>query len=344
MIPTRLLTLVALTAALGAVLPASIGVDAQSASAPPLSRKAQLLRRAPRDPALRAAIAEAREAGRDRGPDVVPGVLAVKFAEDTDPARVSTLAAHHGVDAVKQPAFTDFYLFTFDRDQDLAAAARALAAERGVVYAEPVGRARTTYRPNDPLYEFQWNFHQLDLERTWDINQGAGREVVVAVIDSGVAYTSEPGYAQATDLAGTTFLPGLRLHLGRRQAPRLRGARHPRHRDDRAVHQQQPRRCRHRVQRRRHSGEGGQRHHRRDLRGAERRRCRHGVPGDPLRGGTRREGDQPEPRIRVPSTPLRDAVQFAVDSGALVVVSAGNSADEGSPPRIRRPTRRRSRA
>jgi serine protease len=332
MIPTRPLTLIALTAALGAVLPASIGVDAQSASAPPLSRKAQLLRRAARDPALRAAIAEARAAGRDRGPDVVPGVLAVKFSGDTDPARVSLLAAHHGVDAVKQPAFTDFYLFTFDRDQDLAAAARALAAERGVVYAEPVGRARTTYRPNDPLYEFQWNFHQLDLERTWDINQGAGREVVVAVIDSGVAYTTEPGYLQATDLAGTTFLPGYDFIWD----------------DDKPL-----------------DFEGHGTHVTGTI--AQSTNNNLGVAGIafnvaviPVKvvsglideiGGAPNVGDAATVSqgirfavehgakiinlslgIRVPSTPLRDAVQFAVDNGALVVASAGNSADEGSPP------------
>ena len=87
------------------------------------------------------------------------------------------------------------------------AAARA-AAEPGVVYAEPLARRYARYRPNDPLYEFQWNLQQLDLERAWDINTGASNAVVVAVIDSGVAYADQGAFAQAPDLAGTRFVPG----------------------------------------------------------------------------------------------------------------------------------------
>jgi serine protease len=34
----------------------------------------------------------------------------------------------------------------------------------------------------------QWNFPVLDMERTWDINPGGSRNVVVAVLDTGVAF------------------------------------------------------------------------------------------------------------------------------------------------------------
>jgi serine protease len=42
--------------------------------------------------------------------------------------------------------------------------------------------------PNDPLYAEQWNFPAIDMERAWDLNPGAAPSIVVAVIDSGVAY------------------------------------------------------------------------------------------------------------------------------------------------------------
>jgi serine protease len=56
------------------------------------------------------------------------------------------------------------------------------------------------------LYHLQWNFQKLDMERTWDINRGAESSVVVAVIDSGVAYTTKGATRQAPDLEGTTFV------------------------------------------------------------------------------------------------------------------------------------------
>ena len=119
---------------------------------------------------------------------------------------------------------------------------------------------------------------------------------MVAVIDSGVAYTSEPGYAQATDLAGTTFVPGYDFIWDDDKPLDFDG--HGTHVTGTI------------AQSTNNSlgvagiafnvavipvkvigGDG-----RRDPRRAERRRCRHGVPGDSLRGGPRREGHQPESR------------------------------------------------
>lgn len=62
--------------------------------------------------------------------------------------------------------------------------------------------------PNDPLYPLQWNMPMVQAEEAWDITRGQG--VVVAVVDSGIAYedythgTSE--YNLAPDLAGKEFV------------------------------------------------------------------------------------------------------------------------------------------
>jgi serine protease len=43
--------------------------------------------------------------------------------------------------------------------------------------------------PNDPLYtQRQWNFPMLNLEQAWDIQPDAGSEIIVAVVDTGMAY------------------------------------------------------------------------------------------------------------------------------------------------------------
>jgi serine protease len=199
---------VALAAAVAAVAVAtshvSTVVRAQDSGS--VSPKVAAIRRAMSDAALRASVAEARLRAEPAA-GVVPGVLAVKFADGMDPAGIGALAADHGAERVARPPFADFHLVTVGEGDDVAAVARALAATPGVVYAEPVARRRAFYRPNDPLYKYQWNLAQLDFERTWDINTGATSAVIVAVVDGGVAFTTvDAGYQQAPDLAGTTFV------------------------------------------------------------------------------------------------------------------------------------------
>lgn len=62
-------------------------------------------------------------------------------------------------------------------------------------------------RVDDPLYQFQWHFEQIHVEDAWNQANGAG--VVVAVIDTGVAFAdSSTGLRQVRDLSGTEFVRG----------------------------------------------------------------------------------------------------------------------------------------
>lgn len=60
--------------------------------------------------------------------------------------------------------------------------------------------------PNDPYYRYQWHMDQIQMPETWDLEDGDG--VVVAVIDTGVAYGGDDRHPQAPDLAETSFVPG----------------------------------------------------------------------------------------------------------------------------------------
>jgi serine protease len=62
--------------------------------------------------------------------------------------------------------------------------------------------------PNDPLYQFQWNFKQIGAEEAWQVSTGRG--VTVAVIDTGVAMENAPerGITRPKDLDGTESTPG----------------------------------------------------------------------------------------------------------------------------------------
>jgi serine protease len=200
---SRRLTAAALLAIIGAFTSLVLHADIVT----PRTGKARLLAGTPRE-------ATVREIPLTKGPHridrsiYVPGHLVVKFAPETTEHAMSTLAAEVGARAVRRPSYADFTYVELPPDVDAETAARQLAATPGVVYAEPDARVFTTFTPNDPLYDLQWNFHKLDMERTWDINRGGESSIVVAVIDSGVAYLTKGALIKAPELADTKFAPG----------------------------------------------------------------------------------------------------------------------------------------
>ena len=93
----------------------------------------------------------------------------------------------------------------------LAASLRALP---GVSWAEPDIEFSATARPNDPDYPKQWNLERIGMPAAWDL-AGDGREsVVVAVLDSGVAYRDTEYRPRAPDLSATRFAPGYDFMAG----------------------------------------------------------------------------------------------------------------------------------
>ena len=63
-------------------------------------------------------------------------------------------------------------------------------------------------KPNDPLYQYQWHFDQVNAEAAWRVS--TGKDVTVAVIDTGVAVADHKakGIKKAKDLEGTGITPG----------------------------------------------------------------------------------------------------------------------------------------
>jgi serine protease len=86
--------------------------------------------------------------------------------------------------------YTDFSYVDVPLDADVPAMAAALAARPEVEYAEPDAMHHLEVTPSDPSFTRQWNMRAINLERAWDINDGA-HDVVVAVIDSGLAMAND---------------------------------------------------------------------------------------------------------------------------------------------------------
>ena len=106
-----------------------------------------------------------RKDGVERLP-YMPGSIIVKYKDDPD----------------------DFDVVGIPMTADPEAMSAAMRSRGDVEFAQPRYRNHAMNRPNDPMYANQWNFPAIDMERAWDIQPGATRDIVVAVLDSGMAY------------------------------------------------------------------------------------------------------------------------------------------------------------
>lgn len=117
----------------------------------------------------------------------VPGEVLVKFkpgvgframmeADGRFKGEIKEEAPQIGVRVVKVPV------------GEVAAKVAAYKGDPRVEYAEPNYIAEVAYEPNDPYYQYgyQWGLEKIEAPSAWDISPGSP-EVIVAVVDSGVA-------------------------------------------------------------------------------------------------------------------------------------------------------------
>ena len=120
--------------------------------------------------------------------EYVAGSVIVKFKNGvTASARNAAMSAAEATD-IERPSYANFEIMQIPADADPEAVAAELSQRPDVEYAQARYRNYPMLRPNDQFYDRQWNFPMLDMERAWDIQPAAGSEVIVAVLDSGVAF------------------------------------------------------------------------------------------------------------------------------------------------------------
>ncbi len=102
---------------------------------------------------------------------------------------------------------TDFEILQLPEGITVEEAVEYLNSLEFVAYAEPDRVRRLHYSPNDPYYSSQWHLENLEMEKTWDYETGEAN-VVVAVLDSGVAYENYAGFQKAPDFSSTRFTQG----------------------------------------------------------------------------------------------------------------------------------------
>ncbi|MCI0573425.1 MAG: S8 family peptidase, partial [Myxococcaceae bacterium] len=130
-----------------------------------------------------------------RGERIVPGEVLVGLSPRVaDPAAVLRTVGELGVRAELAGASTrtlhrirfrqaDGRTPTVAETRQLA---ERLAGRPGIRYTVPNRRLTASAQPDDTHFGLQWHFNAIGLPAAWDVANGVGSDVVVAVVDTGV--------------------------------------------------------------------------------------------------------------------------------------------------------------
>lgn len=160
------------------------------------------------------------------GPDKVVGEIVVKFKPGTTEAAMAALHARHGVTELATSRFSGVKRLKISPRKTIEDMVAIYRRNPNVEYAEPNFIAHALWSPNDPHYApYQWHLDNtehggIEMEAAWSITTGRP-DIIVAVIDSGVAYEDYDqyvarnkrtgywiNYLRAPDLAQTAFVAG----------------------------------------------------------------------------------------------------------------------------------------
>ncbi len=90
----------------------------------------------------------------------------------------------------------------------LDAAVQLVSRLPGLDWMEPDIVVSAAAVPNDPNYGQQWNLQAIRMPGAWNNMSTADPAVIVAVVDSGVAFENRAGFSLAPDLTDVRFLSG----------------------------------------------------------------------------------------------------------------------------------------
>ena len=152
-----------------------------------------------------------------RSAEYVADRVVVGFADDVTDAEAAQIATglRQGASVRAKALRGAFRVLRVPRGR-VWQVVNALRSDPRVRYAHPDWLAHALeIPPNDPFYSRQWNLASANaaagsirVEGAWAVNAGGDPSVVVAVVDTGIAYEAFAGFCQAPDLAGTRFVPG----------------------------------------------------------------------------------------------------------------------------------------
>ncbi len=144
----------------------------------------------------------------EKTPQYVTGEILVKFKDVVTNKQIDSINSTYGTSVIYTSPYAGFKRIKIPDDKTVPEMVELYGKDSLVEYAEPNYIAYAYWTPNDTYYYLQWHFPQINMPSAWDIDPGGDPGVIVAVLDTGVAYEDYGSYQRAPDLAGTNFMPG----------------------------------------------------------------------------------------------------------------------------------------
>ena len=141
-----------------------------------------------------------------------PGEIVVKFKRGVSDDVIHGINQRRGTSVLSVSKRGKFKRLRIPKNKTVKEMAAIYSRNPNVEYAEPNFIRSALLVPNDPYYLYQWHLDNssgsgINMESAWD-EQTGNPNVIVAVIDTGVAYENHKSFQQAPDLANTSFVQG----------------------------------------------------------------------------------------------------------------------------------------
>ncbi len=137
-------------------------------------------------------------------------LLVVDFLDGTTKAEFDALEQAWGLDVelndVEEGVDSAITIGALPAGVDREALLARIRQHRQVEAAEPLMSVKASFAPNDPRYAEQWNLKMINMPKAWEKSRGKG--VIVAVLDTGIAYENHDDLTQVPDLSGARFASG----------------------------------------------------------------------------------------------------------------------------------------
>ncbi len=152
--------------------------------------------------------------GKEKGPKRVPDEFIVKFKPGISEGAIRAFGSQHKTSVLSTSRFTKFKRLRVPRGKTVEEMVEIYRKNPNVEYTEPNYIASALFLPNDPYYRYQWHLDNrgtggIRMESAWNVRNGGSPGVIVAIVDTGVAYEDfGTTFKKAPDLAQTTFVPG----------------------------------------------------------------------------------------------------------------------------------------
>jgi serine protease len=142
------------------------------------------------------------------GSPLISDEIIVQFKPYIGKSDFHKIASKLGMSLKKPLSYGPYAVFRL-KGKRIKAFLESIKKEPDIVAADQNSFVYKAMIPNDPYYSFQWHLNKINMPDAWDDSEaGYGNGIVVAIIDTGIAYENYDIYQRAPDLLDTRFIAG----------------------------------------------------------------------------------------------------------------------------------------